>query len=64
MTVGRDRRLCQSRRVKSCGPSGSQDLALLRSRGGDPLPFLVGVNPYHGLLAATGRNPQQRFSPI
>jgi hypothetical protein len=36
----------------------------LRSQGGDPLPFLEGVNPYHGTAQATGRSPRQRFSPI
>jgi hypothetical protein len=36
-----DVRLCQSRHVKSCGPSGSQDLAFLRSERSDPLPVVA-----------------------
>jgi hypothetical protein len=53
-------RRCQSHFVKSCGPLGSQDLALLAEPEGRPPPFL-GVHPYHGIAAATGRNPRQRF---
>src|SRR5918995_1408556 len=55
---------CQSRSVKSCGPSGSQDLALLRSQRGDPLPFLEGVHPSHADPVATGRNRRQWFSLV
>ena len=32
--------------------------------GRRPPPFLGGVHPYHGIPAAAGRNPRQRFSPI
>ena len=51
---------CESRGVKSCVPSGSQDLALVAEQERRPPPFL-GVHPYHGLLPATGRNSRQRF---
>src|SRR5919197_3988957 len=40
--------------VKSCGPSGSQDLALLAEHERRPPPFLA-------LQTATGRNRRQRF---
>jgi hypothetical protein len=36
----------------------------LRSKGGDPLPFLEGVHPYHGTSAASRGNPRQRFLPL
>jgi hypothetical protein len=36
----------------------------LRSKKGDPLPFLEGVHPYHGTSQATGRNPRQRFALV
>ena len=52
----------QSGRVKSRGPSGSQDLALLAEPERRPPPFLVGVHPYHARLSATGRNSRQRIS--
>jgi hypothetical protein len=48
----------QSREVKSCGPSGSQDLAFLRSFTPGPLAQLVASRKAACNLRATGR-PQE-----
>jgi hypothetical protein len=64
---------CQSHAVKSCGPSGSQDLAFEgegrpppSQRGGPPQPVASGGRhrPYHGTSQATGGSQRQQVSLV
>jgi hypothetical protein len=57
MCIDESSSACQSHAVKSCGPSGSQDLALLAEPERRPPPFLRGSAPLPWTLSGNRSQP-------